>query len=555
MKRDIDNLQNQTFDVVIVGGGIYGATAAWDAASRGLTVALIEKGDFGGGTSANSLKTIHGGLRYLQQLDFKRMRESIRERRLLMYLAPHLVHPLSVVMPTYGMLMKSKHVMWAGMLMNDIVSFDRNRNKDKQKKIPACMVISRNTCLRLLPGIDPDRVTGGAFWTDAQMYNSERMLLSFVLSAEKQGAQVANYVQATGFIQNGNQIEGVKAKDLVSGKEIEIKSRMVLNTAGAWVDPLLGTLKPSHAFPLSTAMNLVVDRDMLANCAAGVSGRFSYPLPGGGQSNRTHVLFMAPWRGKTIIGTYHRPYSGNPDDMKPTQSDIAEFLKEVNSAWPGEPVKPEEVTFVQKGFLPMDGINAKSGEVMLTKHYAIHDHEKEDGLSGLLTVVGVKYTTARDVSEKMISLIVRKLGAKVKGCQTRKTRLVGGEIERFNAFMSGLKDLVPSNLSETVKQHLGLNYGTLVKDVLDLGKDDASLLEFVSESDEVLKAEVIYAVRNEMAQKLSDVILRRTDLGSAGHPGKETVAACAELMAAELGWDNRKKQAEIADVDAIYDYQ
>ena len=555
MKRDIDQLTSQTFDVVIVGGGIYGATAAWDAASRGLSVALIEKGDFGGATSANSLKTIHGGLRYLQQLDFKRMRESIRERSLLMYLAPHLVHPLSVVMPTYGMLMKSKHVMWAGMLLNDIISFDRNKNKDKQKKIPACMVISKNACLRLLPGIEPDRVTGGAFWTDAQMYNSERMLLSFILSAEKAGAQAANYVQATGFIQNGNQIEGVKAKDLISGQEVEIKSRMVLNTAGAWVDPLLGTLKPSNKFQLSTAMNLIVDREMLANCAAGVSGRFSYPLPSGGESNRTHVLFMAPWRGKTIFGTYHRPYSGNPDDMKPTKSDIDAFLKEVNTAWPKDPVKPKEVSYVQKGFLPMDGINAKSGEVNLTKHYAIHDHEKEEGLSGLLTVIGVKYTTARDVSEKMINLIVQKLGAKVKSCQTRKTRLVGGEIERFNDFMSGLKDVVPEGVSEISKRHLGLNYGTLVEDVLDLGKEDASLLEILPGSEEALKAEVVYAIRNEMAQKLSDVILRRTDLGSAGHPGKDAVQACAYLMAKELGWDAKRIKEEIATVDAIYDYE
>ena len=172
MDRDLTQLANHKYDLIIIGGGIYGACVAWDATLRGLSVALVEKADFGHATSANSLKTIHGGLRYLQQLDIKRMRESIRERRTLMRIAPHLVHPLPCLMPTYGHLTKGRAVMALALKVNDLVSFDRNRLEDPQKHLPKGRVISRQECLQLLPNIVREGLTGGAVWHDAQVYNS-----------------------------------------------------------------------------------------------------------------------------------------------------------------------------------------------------------------------------------------------------------------------------------------------------------------------------------------------------------------------------------------------
>ena len=201
MKRDIAALADREFDLVVVGAGVYGAATAWDASLRGLSVALIDKGDFGSGTSFNSLKTIHGGLRYLQHADFTRMRESVRERRNLMRIAPHLVHPLPFLVPTYrGSLLKTRTVMRAALFINDLVSWDRNELADRQKHLPAGKALTRDACLEMAPGIERDGLTGGVLWYDAQMYNSDRLTLSFVLSAAKEGAVVANYVEATELI-------------------------------------------------------------------------------------------------------------------------------------------------------------------------------------------------------------------------------------------------------------------------------------------------------------------------------------------------------------------
>ncbi|MBC7188224.1 MAG: FAD-dependent oxidoreductase, partial [Calditrichaeota bacterium] len=366
MKRDLNALAATEFDLLIVGGGIYGATVAWEASLRGLSVALIERGDFASGTSANSLKIIHGGLRYLQHLDIKRVRESVRERRILLAIAPHLVHPLPCVMPTYGHLMKGKEVMRLGLLANDLFSFDRNHLGDPDKWIPAGRVISRKQVLELLPGIDPAGVTGGACWTDAQMYNSERMTLAFLLSAASQGAQLANYVEAVSLASDKGVVRGVHARDVLSGDTFEVRAKLVVNAAGGWVNELLAAsgLQPVP-FQLSTAMNIIVRKQLLNGYAAGVYGRFTYPTPGGRTHAGRHVLFMAPWRGYTIIGTFHRPYVDNKVHLHVTEQEIEQFLTEVNSAYPGGEISRDDIVFVHKGFLPMDGINGKTGEVQL----------------------------------------------------------------------------------------------------------------------------------------------------------------------------------------------
>ncbi|MBN1779929.1 glycerol-3-phosphate dehydrogenase/oxidase [bacterium] len=547
MKRELDKLSSGSFDVLIVGAGIYGATAAWDAATRGLSVALIDKGDFGAATSANSLKIVHGGLRYLQQLDLKRMRESIRERRTFLQMAPHLVHPLPCVMPTYGHMMKGPEIMRIGLLLNDVISADRNRISDSQKHLPMGRVISRDACLRLIPGIKPDRINGGAFWTDAQMFNSDRLVLAGIKSAVSAGAQAANYIRADGYIRHNNQILGVQATDLESGEPLEIRSRIVVNMAGGWTDTLLGTLgRPSSRVRLSTAMNLVIGRDLLGECAAGIRGRFQYPRPDGHIHTGFRVLFAVPWRGHTMIGTYHRPYAGKPDELAVTDGEIDAFLDEINSAYTGDPVKRSDVTLAQRGFLPMEGIHPKTGDVILTKHYRIHDHAREDGLDGLVSVVGVKYTTARDVSEKVVDRVAQMLGRKKSANRTRYLRVAGGDIDRFNDFLSEALHASP-DLPESVIGRLVKNYGSEYRIVLEHGDRD-----FLGGSSEVLRAEIVHAVKEEAALHLTDAVLRRTDIGSAGHPGKEAAESAAGIMAGLLGWNETKKQTEMENLDTHY---
>lgn len=231
MQRNAIALTQNVYDLLIIGGGIYGACIARDASLRGLSVALVEKADFGCATSANSLKTIHGGLRYLQHGDLKRMRESIGDRKILMQIAPHLVHPLKVVLPTYGHGMRGKEAMALALAVNDLVSCDRNFLADPQKHIPPGRVISKNQCLQLLEGIDSQGLTGGAIFYDAQVYNSERLILSFLRSAVQAGADVANYVEVVGFLQMGDRITGVTAKDVLTGDSFQIQAKTVVNAS------------------------------------------------------------------------------------------------------------------------------------------------------------------------------------------------------------------------------------------------------------------------------------------------------------------------------------
>jgi glycerol-3-phosphate dehydrogenase len=239
MKRDPARLSSSEFDVLVVGGGIHGALVAWDAALRGLSVALIERGDFGSATSQNSLKIVHGGLRYLQDGNLSRIRTMARERTTWMKIAPQLVHRLTCLMPTQPKISRSRLALGAALAMNDLLSFDRNRTTDSQKHLPAGKVISNQELSRLLPGYDVDGSTGAAVWHDAQIYNSERLLLEFILSPVEQGAEVANYVEAMGFLRQENKILGVHARDVLTGELFEIRAQMVINCAGAWVEQLL----------------------------------------------------------------------------------------------------------------------------------------------------------------------------------------------------------------------------------------------------------------------------------------------------------------------------
>ncbi len=555
MKRDIQRLSNQVYDVVIVGAGIYGAVAAWDAALRGLSVALIDRGDFGCGTSANSLKTIHGGLRYLQQIDVKRMRESIRERRVLMHIAPHLVHPLPCIMPTYGHTMKGKEVMRIGMWMNDLISFDRNRLDDPEKRIPRGRVISMGECKKWIPQIDSSRFNGGALWYDAQIYNSDRMIISFVLSAAREGASVVNYVEATRFLLKNQKVIGIQACDQLSGQEFEIQAKVVLNCCGGWVDRLLNQINNGSLrkrFRLSTALNLVVNRRLFPDSAIGIPSQFTFHRPDDTLYRGSRVLFFSPWRQFTLIGTRHRPYHEDPDKKQVHEEEIQEFLNEANNAFPSASIRREEISFFHKGFLPMNGVHPKTGEVRLTKHYFIYDHYRDDGIDGLITVVGVKYTTARDVAEKAVDIISKKLGKKLIPCQSHQTRLAGGDIEHFDDYLKDARHYYSGRLNPAVIDHLVYNYGSECKRILQYGDEKLDVIGIVPGSKEVLIAEVIHAVREEMAQKLTDVILRRTDLGSGQCPEDVTIRACAEIMAGECRWNKERMNREIEETKAVY---
>ena len=542
MKRELSSLERQTFDLVVVGAGVYGAVAAWDAALRGLSVALIDKGDFGGATSFNNLKTVHGGLRYLQHAGFRRMRESVRERRTLMRIAPHLIQPMPFLLPTYDQGLRRRPLLAVAMLLNDLVGFDRNRDTDPNKFLPPGRVVSRQECRRLLPGVPEEGLTGGAFWYDAQITNSDRLTLTFVISAAKAGAQVANYVEAVGFLREGARVCGVEAKDVLDGERLAIRSRVVMNASGPWVDRVLDTLDGEsrpRLFHFSKAMNLVT-RPILRDIAVGLSNR-----------NRGQVLFVIPWRDVSLVGTRHAGYEGAPDDVEAKEEDIQQLLEEINHAYPPAQLRRHDVRLVHRGLLPMTPGGENGDSVTLVKRHRIHDHRSE-GVDGLISMVGVKYTTARDVAEKAVDRVFDLLGKSPPRARTATTPIYGGSMGRFPEFLDQEVRRNPLQLREPSLRHLIGTYGSAYTDVIRHVEEDSGNALPVVEGSPVLKAEVLHAVREEQAVDLASVILRRTELGSAGHPGRSCLEACTAVIASELGWDPRKTAAEIESMEEIY---
>jgi len=543
MKRNLIELTQKVYDLLVIGGGIYGATAAWEAASRGLSVALVDKGDFAAATSANSLKIIHGGLRYLQHADFGRMRQSIRERSTLLRIAPHLVHPLPFLIPTYGHGMQGKEVLALALVANDLISFDRNRQLDPEKLIPSGRLLSKGECLEHLPGIRREGLTGAALFYDAQAYNSERLILAFLHSAAKAGACLANYVEAASFLLEGGRVIGVTAEDRLTGDRFTIRARMVLNARGPWTNHVLSQLNGRQpAITYTKAMNLVT-RPVLQKYAIGVSGATGYRDALLNRGNR--LLFITPWRDHSLIGTTYVAYDGDPEDFQVTEQDVQQALEEINRAYPPADLKREDISFAHGGLLPVSRVDRSTGEVKLAKHYRIHDH-RVDGVEGLLTVVGVKYTTARDVAEKAIDRVFQMWGKRPPRSVSAYTPLYGGQMERFGAFLSAEGRKRPYGLPEEIVRRLIYNYGSAYGQVLRYLDLDAGGSRALSEA--VRRAEVIHGIREEMAQKLADVVLRRTELGTAGHPGDEALRLCAEVMGAELGWSRARMEQELQEV-------
>jgi glycerol-3-phosphate dehydrogenase len=540
VQRDLRRLADRRFDLIVVGAGFYGAIAAWDATLRGLAVALIDKGDFGGATSFNNLKTLHGGLRSLQSLDLRQMRLFIRERRALARIAPHLVQPLPFVVPTYRHPGRSRLAMRLALALNDAISHDRHDGvSDPALQLPGGRIISRAECLQLNPVIDPVGVTGGAMWHDYQMHNTDRMTLSFVLSAADAGAVAVNYAQADALLSDGHKVDGVRVRDVLSGDTFDVRADAVLNATGPWAASFLDSLGARRNTPatrLSRAMNLVVRRvDVAQGCGGRTRGRF---------------LFMAPWRNVTLVGTSHDAVDGGPDALTVSPSDVEGFLADVRAAFPHADLAASDVRLVHRGLLPM--VSGHAHHVKLLRESRVVDHARH-GVHGLVSMFGVRYTTARATAECAIDVVFRQRGVRTAPpCRTTTTAVAGGAITDKERFVRAVTSRCTQGVSREMLSRLALSYGTAYDTVLQPVREDASLASPLGAECAVTGAEILHAVRNESAVRLSDALIRRTEAGSAGHPGRDAVERAAAIVARERRWDEWRIRDEIADVEAFY---
>jgi glycerol-3-phosphate dehydrogenase len=537
VRRDPSRLTTSEFDLLVVGAGIYGATAAWDATQRGLTVALIDKGDFGAGTSFNNAKTVHGGVRSLQRGHLGEMREYLRERRALLHILPHLVHPLPFVLPTGG-LTRHKLALATYFKVNDLLGADRNAIPDASKHLPGSRVLSRDECLRLAPWIDPQGVTGGIEWHDAQFSNSSRAELAFIRTAVRHGLEAANYIEATALIASEGRASGVMARAVGDDQEFPIRARAILVAAGGWTDEwLVRALRGKRRRPVphwSIAMNLVL---------TGKGGRHAV-----GGSARGRLFFLAPWRGATIAGTSHDPWAARADALAPRREDVAQLLADLQAAFPRAAISADDVRLIHRGLLP--ATEASPSRVTLLRESPFIDHG-EDGCVHLFSLVGVRYTTARHSAERAVDAIVRALGISAPRCATATTRLDGGAMDSFDAFVAAARQQATPTMPAALIERLIVNYGTAWTDVV-AGADAAALAPLGAHCD-VTAAEIRYAAQEEMAVTLADAVLRRTEAGSRGHPGDDALGAAAAVMGAQLGWSEARREDECRAVARVYE--
>ncbi len=487
MKRDLSALAAGSYDLVVIGAGIHGACIARDAALRGLSVAVLERGDLGGETSHNSLKTIHGGIRYIQHLNFSRTRLSIRERTVWLRTAPHLVRPLPFLMPTYGHGARGPLAMFAGIALYRLLGIGLTSGA----QVPPGRVMGAATCRAAMPGVPETGLTGGAIWSDAQIRFADRAVIEILNDAAVHGAAIANHAEVSGILRAGGRASGVSVRDGLTGARYEVSARQIINAAGPWAGGLADDLPEAAArVPLTRSMNIVTRRKAPDMAFSIKSAQTSDSRLG----KTKRLYFMVPWEGVSIFGTTHVPDTGAPDTPNTQDAEIATFISELNAAWPGLGLTEDEVTYCYRGLTPADHGGGRSHESRVLDHAAF------GGLEGLSTIIGVKWTTSRLVAEQTVDLAMSKLG-RTETCRTRTAP-------------------IPP-------------VGTL--DYALAGRP----------ADEI-RAVCTAHMQHAMTYTLRDMLLRRTDDLVRGQLGPEEIRTVARTMRDHLGWDAQACATEAA---------
>jgi glycerol-3-phosphate dehydrogenase len=550
MTRDLAGLSGQEFDVLVIGGGAFGAAAAWDAALRGLNVAIIEQADFGAGASAECFKMVHGGIRYLQHADVRRLRASCAERTALLRIAPHLVKPLPIAIPTYGHGRQGKAFLAAGMQVYDLLTIGRNFGlSDPTRRIAGTQLLSRNETLALFPEIEERSLTGAAVFEDGQMYHPARLVLAFVRSALAKGASAANYTEALSFLWEGQTVRGVRALDRLGKVEFDIRAKLVLNAAGPWAEYLLGD--PAH-FGVRQRGHFSRDACFLVNRQP--RSEYALAVPGWSKDSDALVsrsarhLFVVPWRNRMLIGVWHRLFAERPDTARVEEFEIAAWMAEMNASYPALRLKREDVIYANCGLVPFGDSTTATGELSFGKESRYIDH-REQGVAGLVTVIGIRYTTARGDAATALDLLLQQMPHPPGQAPTRRTPLVGGDIRDFADLKVRARREVPESIPSPTLEAWLRNHGSEYRLLAQLAAlpHEARLLG----SSDTAVAEVTHAVRDEMAVHLEDVVLRRTDLGSGSHPGSLALLQTAQRMQQLFGWTEQRLHEELSVTEGV----
>ncbi|MDP9485096.1 MAG: glycerol-3-phosphate dehydrogenase/oxidase [Actinomycetota bacterium] len=565
MTRQIPtDLQDYPFDLLVIGAGINGAGIARDAAMRGLKVLLLDKGDISAGTTQWATRLIHGGLRYLEYYEVHLVRESLAEREKLLRIAPHLVKPLRFVVPIYERSKRGPGLIRLGMIGYDTLSFD--------KSVPNHKMLSREEALERYPGLNPDGLLGAATYYDGQVEYAERIAVENAISAHEHGAIVLTYaeVERLLFEEGGDgslpHVSGVEFEDRLGGGTYTARARVTVNVAGPWVDRVLSG---AGSFGIDDAPEGESrDREQMIGGTKG-SHIIVDPFPGAPRDalyvearKDGRPYFIVPWNGRYLIGTTDFRYKDDLDYVSADDDEISYLIDETNAVIPQANLTPESVLFTYSGVRPLP-FKPEGSESSITRSHVVYDHATGKSAAGgrltvegagprtegLLSIVGGKLTTYRNLARQTVDVAYRKLGREAPPSRTDKVPLPGGAVQDFAAFAADFK--VTSGLTDELAERLLKLYGARAPEVLELAGDEASLRLPLSPAPTVetgvIGAEILYAFRREMAQTLADALLRRTMVGLGPRVGLDVDEAAAGVAARYLGWSEERAEREVQD--------
>jgi len=519
----IEVLKTKELDVLVVGGGIVGTGSALDATTRGLRVGMVEARDWASGTSSRSSKLVHGGIRYLEQLDFRLVREALIERGLLLQrIAPHLVKPVRFLYPLTKPVIERLYV-GAGMLLYDVFSYTGGRPPG----VPHHRHLTKRQMLRAMPSLNPNSFVGGLTYYDAQV-DDARYVANLARTASFYGAHVASRVRVEGFIKVGQRVVGVHAHDLETGEKFEIRARQVVNATGVWTDDTQSMVGERGQFKVraSKGVHLVVPRDRI-HSTLGLLLR-----------TEKSVLFVIPWGRHWLIGTTDTDWNLDKAHPAATAADIDYILQHVNSVL-AVPLTRDDVEGVYAGLRPLLAGESEQTSKLSREHVVAHT------VPGLVVVAGGKWTTYRIMAKDAIDEAVAALDGKISESITEDIALLGAEGYRA-AWNKRGKIARAFGVHKVRIEHLLNRYGVLTDELLDLIRERPELQEPLPGADDYIGAEVVYAATHEGAIHLEDVLARRTRISiEAWDRGVSAAPVAAALMAGELGWDAERTQVEI----------
>jgi glycerol-3-phosphate dehydrogenase len=484
--RDSEKCSQESYDLVIVGGGIYGIMLSFEAVRRNLRPLLLEKNDFISATSLNHLRTVHGGVRYLQSLDLHRFKESVAERKWFLKHLPQFVNVMPCLMPLYGKGLYRNSIFRIGLLLNDILSFNRNISiADKEQHLPGCRVINPGKTRKLFPTVDHQGLTGSALWYDANIEEYQRLMMELIKLAVSSGATTLNYVKAAVLLKEKDCVVGVQAVDQETGKEYEFKAPVVINAAGPWCREVAAALDKDHMSLFRKRLlvwNVLFNREALSDHALGLS-----PLKCGG-----HNYFFHPWKNRLLVGTSEVVVEKSDKETIVPAEAMEKFIKDINTTVPGLKLTEADIQRVYSGILPAEE------DGTMSKRTNICDHSANGGPKGLFSISGIKFTTSRLVADKTLKRVFPKA------------------------------EKIPH---EKILEKMEIKNISFDYDWDSPKEEDLSLFKEI--------------VENESVLHLSDLILRRTSLGD--HP--ERAIKILPKIRPIFDWDDNQWEEEVKQLN------